>query len=57
MSHVLFVDSWRDALTPQAWAAALRRRMPDLLPFVTVLTIDGGPRYALMVGLVEQLEI
>jgi hypothetical protein len=31
--------------------------MPDLLPFVTVLTIDGGPRYALMVGLVEQLEI
>jgi len=50
MSHVLFVDSWRDAQTPQAWAAALRRRVPDLLPFVTALSIDGGPRYALMVG-------
>jgi hypothetical protein len=24
--------------------------MPDILPFVTVLSIDGGPRYALMVG-------
>jgi len=50
MSHVLFVDSWRDAQTPRAWAAALRRRVPDLLPFVTALSIDGGPRYALMVG-------
>ena len=50
MSHVVFVDAWREAETPLAWAAALRERMPDLLGFVTALSIDGERRYALVVG-------
>ena len=50
MSHVVFVDAWREAGTPLAWASALRERMPDLLGFVTVLSIDGERRYALVVG-------
>ena len=55
MSHVLFVDSWREAQTPQAWAAALRRRMPDLLPFVTVLSIDDHLALG-VVGEVQHLD-
>ena len=50
MSHVVFVDAWREAETPLAWAAALGERMPDLLGFVTALSIDGDRRYALVVG-------
>ena len=50
MSHVVFVDEWREAETPLAWADALRERMPDLLGFVTTLSIDGDRRYALVVG-------
>ncbi len=50
MSHVVLVDSWREAGTPLAWASALRERMPDLLGFVTPLSIDGERRYALVVG-------
>ena len=50
MSHVVFVDAWREADTPLAWAAALRERMPNLLGFVTPLSIDGERRYALVVG-------
>ena len=50
MSHVAFVDAWREAETPLAWAAALREQMPDLLGFVTALSIDGERRYALVVG-------
>ena len=50
MSHVVFVDAWREAETPLAWAAALREQMPDLLGFVTALSIDGERRYALVVG-------
>ena len=50
MSYALLVDTWRGAETPLAWAAALRERMPDLLPFVTALSIDGELQYALMVG-------
>ncbi len=50
MSHVVLVDVWREAETPLAWAAALRERMPDLLGFVTALSIDGERRYALVVG-------
>ena len=50
MSHVVLVDVWREAETPLAWAAALREQMPDLLGFVTALSIDGERRYALVVG-------
>ena len=50
MSHVVLVDAWREAETPLAWAAALREQMPDLLGFVTALSIDGERRYALVVG-------
>ncbi len=50
MSHVVFVDAWREAETPSTWAAALRERMPDLLGFVTPLSIEGDRRYALLVG-------
>ena len=50
MSHVLFVDAWREAETPLTWADALQERMPELLGFVTALTIDGDRRYALLVG-------
>ena len=50
MSHVLFVDAWREAETPLAMVDALRERMPDLLSFVTALSIDGGRQYALVVG-------
>ena len=50
MSHVVLVDAWREAETPLAWASALRERMPDLLGFVTALSIDGERRYALVVG-------
>ena len=50
MSYALLVDTWRGAETPLAWAAALRERMPYLLPFVTALSIDGELQYALMVG-------
>ena len=50
MSHVLFVDSWRDAETPLAWADALRERMPNLLGLVTPLSIDDDRQHALVVG-------
>ena len=50
MSHVVFVDVWREAEMPLAWATALRERMPDLLGFVTALSIDGERQYALVVG-------
>ena len=50
MSHVVVVDAWREAETPLAWAAALREQMPDLLGFVTALSIGGERRYALVVG-------
>ena len=50
MSHVLFVDAWREAEMPLAWAAALRERMPDLLGFVTPLSIDRERQYGLVVG-------
>ena len=50
MSHVVLVDSWREAGTPLAWASALRERMPDLLGFVSVLSIDEERRFALVVG-------
>ena len=50
MSHVLYVDEWREDQTPQAWAEALHERMPDLVGFVTPLLIDGSTRYALLVG-------
>jgi hypothetical protein len=50
MSHVVFIDSWREAETPRAWADALRERMPDLLGLVTPLSIDGDRQYALVVG-------
>ena len=50
MSHVIFIDTWREAETPRAWADALRERMPDLLGLVTPLSIDGDRQYALLVG-------
>jgi len=50
MSHVLYVDAWREDQTPQAWADALQERMPDLLGLVTPLLIGGDTRYALLVG-------
>lgn len=50
MSHVLYIDSWREAETPQAWASAIQERMPELLGFVTPLLIEGDQRYALLVG-------
>ncbi len=50
MSHVIFIDSWREAETPRAWADALRERMPDLLGLVTPLLIDGALQHALLVG-------
>lgn len=50
MSHVVFVDTWREIRTPLAMADALRERMPDLLGFVTALLIDGDRHFALMVG-------
>lgn len=50
MSHVILVDTWREAETPRAWADALRERMPDLLGLVTPLSIDGDEQYALLVG-------
>ena len=50
MSHVVFVDTWRELQTPLAMADALQERMPDLLGFVTALRIDGDRHFALMVG-------
>ena len=50
MSHVVFVDTWREIQTPLAMADALQEQMPDLLGFVTTLLIDGDRHYALMVG-------
>ena len=50
MSHVVFVDTWREIQTPLAMADALQERMPALLGFVTPLLIDGDRHYALMVG-------
>ena len=50
MSHVIFIDTWREAETPRAWADALRVRMPELLGFVTPVSIDGDLQYALLVG-------
>ena len=50
MSHVIFIDTWREVATPRAWADALRERMPELLGLVAPLTIDGDQEYALMVG-------
>ncbi len=50
MSHVVFVDSWREVETPLTWASALRQQMPDLLGFVTALSTDGRLQYALVVG-------
>ena len=50
MSHVVVVDMWREAETPLAWADALREGAPDLLGFVTALSVDGERQYALMVG-------
>jgi hypothetical protein len=50
MSHVVFVDTWREIQTPLAMADALQERMPDLLGFVTALSIDGDRHFALMVG-------
>jgi hypothetical protein len=50
MSHVLYIDSWREAETPGAWASALHERAPELLGFVTPLLIEGDQRYALLVG-------
>lgn len=50
MSHVLFVDTWREAETPAAMVAALRERMPDLLSFVSAVSVDEDVGYALMVG-------
>ena len=50
MSHVVFVDTWREIQTPLAMADALQERMPDLLGFVTALLIDGDRHFALMVG-------
>jgi hypothetical protein len=50
MSHVIFIDTWREAATPRAWADALRERMPELLGLVTPLTIDGDQQFALLVG-------
>ncbi len=50
MSHVILVDTWREAETPRAWADALRERMPELLGFVTPLSIDGDRQYVLLVG-------
>lgn len=50
MSHVVFVDTWREIQTPLAMADALQERMPDLLGFVSTLLIDGDRHYALMVG-------
>jgi hypothetical protein len=50
MSHVIFIDTWREAETPGAWADALRERMPNLLGLVTPLSIDGDRQFALLVG-------
>ena len=50
MSHVIFIDTWREAATPRAWADALRERMPELLGLVTPLTIDGDQQFTLLVG-------
>jgi len=50
MSHVIFIDTWREAATPRAWADALRERMPELLGLVTPVTIDGDQQFALLVG-------
>ena len=50
MSHVVFVDTWREIQTPLAMADALRERMPHLLGFVTTLLMDGDRQFALMVG-------
>ena len=50
MSHVVLVDAWREVETPLAWASALREQNPDLLGFVTVVTIGQQRRYALVVG-------
>ena len=50
MSHAIFIDTWREAATPRAWADALRERMPDLLGLVTPISIDGDRQYALLVG-------
>ena len=50
MSHVVVVDVWQEAETPLVWADALREGAPDLLGFVTAVTVDGERQYALMVG-------
>jgi len=50
MSHVIFIDTWREAATPRAWADALRERMPELFGLVTPVTIDGDQQFALLVG-------
>ena len=50
MSHVIFIDAWREAETPRALADALRERMPDLLGLVAPVLIDGDRQYALVVG-------
>ena len=50
MSHVLFVDSWRDRATPITTAEALRGRLPQLLFFVTPIVSGGSRQYALFVG-------
>lgn len=50
MGHVIFIDAWREAEMPQAWADALRERMPNLLGLVTPVLIDGEEQYALVVG-------
>jgi hypothetical protein len=50
MSHVVVVDVWQEAETPLVWADALREGAPDLLGFVTTVTVDRERQYALMVG-------
>ena len=50
MSHVVVVDVWQEAETPLVWADALREGAPDLLGFVTAVTVDRERQYALMVG-------
>ena len=50
MSHVLFVDSWRDRATPITTAEALRGRLPQLLFFVTPIVTGGSRQYGLFVG-------
>ena len=50
MSHAIFIDTWRETETLRAWADALQVRMPELLGFVTPVSVDGDLQYALLVG-------